>query len=175
MTLGYRVIALSEKFADLVRSTGKSPGYGHPVHAEEADGPWPCRVCLERKEPKAEVPVRRLLFTLDPFHKLEELPLPGPVFIHEEPCARFTGDDRFPDDLRRVPLTFNAYGKGRKLRAQEAVLDGAVEPTIEALLSRPDVDYLHLRHRSAGCYLARIERVESGLAIAQRSARLEGQ
>lgn len=152
---GFRVIAMSERLAERVRATRRSPGYGHPVHAETADGPWPCRVCLERKEPRGE---RRLLFTYDPFHGLEELPLPGPVFVHEEPCVRFAGENRFPDDLRRVPLTFNAYGRGRKLRAQEAVTDGRVEPVIAALLARDDVDYLHLRHRAAGCYLARIER-----------------
>jgi hypothetical protein len=159
-TSGFRVIAMSERLADRVRQTRSSPGYGHPVHAETADGPWPCRVCLTRK---AEPPAgeRRLLFTYDPFHRIEELPLPGPVFIHEERCERHREDAGFPEDLRRVPLTLNAYGRGRQLRAQAYVDDGAVEPTIEALLARPDVDYLHLRHKSAGCYLARIERAAS--------------
>jgi hypothetical protein len=152
----FRVIALSERLADKVRTTMRSPGYGHPVHAEVEDGPWPCRVCLKRGEPKG---ARRLLFTLDPFHGVEELPLPGPVFIHAETCARHAEDAGFPDDLRRVPLTLNAYGRGRKLRAQEYVENGDVEPTIAALLARDDVDYLHLRHKTAGCYLARIERV----------------
>jgi hypothetical protein len=152
---GFRVIAMSEQLADRVRVTRESPGYGHPVHAEAADGPWPCRVCLERKEPHGE---RRLLFTYDPFHGLEELPLPGPVFVHEEPCARFEGDNRFPDDLRRVPLTLNAYARGRKLLAQEYVTDGAVEPVLDSLLAHTEVAYIHLRHTRAGCYLARVER-----------------
>ena len=152
---GFRVIAISEKVADAVRATRQSPGYGHPVHEESAHDFWPCRVCLQRKEPQGE---RRLLFTYNPFHGLEPLPLPGPVFIHAEPCARHADDAGFPDDLRRVPLTFNAYGRGRKLQAQEYVMDGRVEPVIEALLARPDVDYLHLRHTQAGCYLCRIER-----------------
>jgi hypothetical protein len=151
----FRVIALTESFAREVRSTMKSPGYGHPVHAEVESDHWPCRVCLERKEPTDE---RRLLFTLDAFRGVEELPLPGPVFIHERECTRFPEDGGFPDDLRRVPLTLNAYGKGRQLRAQEAVTNGEVEPAIAALLARDDVDYIHLRHRAAGCYLARIER-----------------
>ena len=153
---GFRVIAMSEELAERVRATRRSPGYGHPVHAEAADGPWPCRVCLERKEPHGSE--RRLLFTYDPFHGLEELPLPGPVFIHEEPCARFAGENRFPDDLRRVPLTLNAYGQGRRLLAQEYVADGAVEPVLASLLARAEIAYIHLRHTRAGCYLARVER-----------------
>ena len=151
----YRVVAVSESLAEKVRASRRSPGYGHPVHAEVATGYGPCRVCLRDFEVGAE---RRLLFTLDPFHGFEELPLPGPVFIHEKPCARHAEDAGFPADLRRVPLTFNAYGRGRKLRAQEYVENGEVEPTIRALLARDDVDYLHLRHKAAGCYLARIER-----------------
>ena len=157
----FRVIAMSEELADEVRASRKSPGYGHPAHSEEATGPWPCRVCLERKPPRQPEPERRLLFTFDAFRGVEELPLPGPVFIHEERCERHPEEAGFPDDFRKVPLTLNAYGKGRLLRAQEYVLDGAVEPTIEALLARPDVDYLHLRHQKAGCYLARIERVNA--------------
>ena len=155
---GFRVIAMSEALADEVRATLKAPGYGHPAHVEEAAGPWPCRVCLERKAPAPERRERRILFNYDAFHGVEELPLPGPVYVHEKPCERYREDAGFPDDFRRVPLTFNAYGKGRVLRAQEPVTDGHVEPTIAALLARPDVDYLHVRHRTAGCYLARIER-----------------
>ena len=153
---GFRVIAMSEELAERVRATRRSPGYGHPVHAEAADGPWPCRVCLERKEPHGSE--RRLLFTYDAFDGVEKLPLPGPVFIHEEPCARFAGENRFPDDLRRVPLTLNAYGQGRRLLAQEYVADGAVEPVLASLLARAEVAYIHLRHTRAGCYLARVER-----------------
>lgn len=154
-TSGYRVIAMSDEVAAEVRATGKSPGYGHPAHADEGDGPWPCRVCLKRDNAPGE---RRLLFTYDAFRDLEPLPLPGPVYVHAESCERFTGDRRFPDDLRRVPLTFNAYAQGRKLVAQEYVEDGAVEPVIEALLALPEVAYVHLRHTRAGCYLARVER-----------------
>lgn len=152
---GFRVIAMSEQVADAARATGASPGYGHPVHADSGDGPWPCRVCLKREHPPGE---RRLLFTYDAFHGLEPLPLPGPVYVHAERCQRFEGDDRFPEDLRKVPLTLNAYGAGRKLLAQQYVEDGAVEPVIAALLARAEVAYLHLRHTRAGCYLARIER-----------------
>ena len=158
---GYRFLAISERTAEKVRTTRKSPGYGHPVHAEIATGYGPCRLCLRDFEVGVD---RRLLFTLDPFYGIESFPLPGPVFIHEERCRRHPEDAGFPDDLRKVPLTLNAYGKGRVLRAQEYVHDGAVEPAIETLLARPDVDYLHLRHQKAGCYLARIERASGPTA-----------
>ena len=62
---GFRVIAMSDALADEVRATRKAPDYGHPAHAEDANGPWPCRVCLERKAPDPERPERRILFTFD--------------------------------------------------------------------------------------------------------------
>ena len=152
---GFRVVPIPDEVAAEARASGRSPGYGHPIHADAGDGPWPCRVCLRREHPAGE---DRLLFTYDAFHGVEPLPLPGPIYVHRRECERFAGADRFPDDLRRVPLTLNAYGEGRRLLAQEYVTDGAVEPVLEALLALPEVAYLHLRHTRAGCYLARVER-----------------
>ena len=129
----FRVIALSERFAEKVRQTRKSPGYGHPVHAEAAHDHWPCRVCLSRKEPHGE---GRLLFTLDPFHGIETLPLPGPVFIHEEAVRALPRGRRLPGRSPAGAADVQRLRKGRKLRAQEAVEDGDVEPTIRALLAR---------------------------------------
>lgn len=154
----FRTLAIATATADRVRATGKSPGYGHPAVAEVATGYGPCRHCLRTFRIGEE---RRILFTLDPFHGVEPLPLPGPVFIHEETCERWPEDGGFPDELRAHRLTLNAYGRGRKLRAQEYVTDGEVEAAIERLLARPEIDYLHVRDTEAGCYDLRIERAEA--------------
>jgi hypothetical protein len=151
----YRTIAMPDRVARAVRTTLASPGYGHPAHAEIATGYGPCRLCLRAFAVGVE---RRLLFTYDPFRETDPLPLPGPVFIHESECRRYSEDGGFPEDLRGHPLTLNAYAHGRLLRAQEYVVDGAVEPVIDLLLGRPDVDYIHVRDTKAGCYDLRIER-----------------
>lgn len=152
----YRVLAIPEGTAGKVRATRKSPGYGHPVHAEIATGYGPCRLCLRDFEVGVE---RRLLFTLDPFHGIEPLPLPGPVFIHEIECDRHPEHGGFPEDLLSHDLTLTAYARGRLHRAEERATGAQVEPAIERLLSRADVDYLHVRDTRAGCYDLRIERV----------------
>lgn len=152
----FRTIAIPTATADAVRTTRISPGYGHPAHAEVAGGYGPCRHCLRTFRVGEE---KRVLFTLDPFAGVEALPLPGPVFIHEERCERYPEDAGFPDDLRPHALTLNAYARGRKLQAQEYVTDGNVEAAIEPLLARPEVDYIHVRDTEAGCYDLRIERV----------------
>jgi hypothetical protein len=151
----YRVIAIPDKVATIVRSTRRSPGYGHPVHAEIATAYGPCRLCLRTFQVGTD---SRLLFTYDPFHGQEPFPLPGPVFIHESPCDRHAEDAGFPVDLIPHRLTLNAYGRGRRLAAVEYVTAGNPDTAIEALLARPDVDYIHVRDTDAGCYDCRIER-----------------
>ena len=100
----------------------------------------------------------RLLFTLDPFYGLEPFPLPGPVFIHETECDRYPEYGGFPEDLLAHDLTLVAYGRGRIQRAEERAANGGVESTLERLLALPDVDYVHVRDTSAGCYDLRVER-----------------
>ena len=152
---GYRVVALDPETARKVRESRRSPGYGHPVHSEIATGYGPCRLCLRDFEIGVD---RRLLFTCDPFFGLEDYPLPGPVFIHEAECDRHPEDQGFPVDLLAHRLTLNAYGRGRRLRAEERVeAAGAIESAVGRLLSRPDVDYLLVRDTDAGCYDFRIE------------------
>jgi Protein of unknown function (DUF1203) len=151
---GFRILAIPSDIADAVRATRKSPRYGHPAHAEVATGYGPCRHCLRTFAVGED---RRLLFTYDPFGDTESLPLPGPVFVHEDACERYAEEAEFPADMRGHALTFNAYATGRVLRAQEYVGDGRVEPVIERLLARSDVDYIHVRDTSAGCFDFKIE------------------
>ncbi len=151
----YRIVAIPDGIAQAVRTTHLSPQYGHPTHSEIASGYGPCRQCLRTFTVGTE---RRILFTYDPFAGTEPLPLPGPVFIHESSCERYPESAGFPEDMRSHALTLNAYRRGRRLVAQEYVIDGCVEPVIERLLSCPDVDYIHVRDTEAGCYDFRIER-----------------
>ena len=83
---------------------------------------------------------------------MDPLPLPGPVFIHADRCERYPEEGGFPQDLVPHALTFNAYARGRKLRAQEYVAEGEAERAIERLLTREDVDYIHVRDTEAGCF-----------------------
>jgi len=151
----YRVVAVGDRIADAVRKTLRSPGYGHPAHTEVATGYGPCRQCLKTFAIGEE---RRILFTYDAFHGREELPLPGPVFIHEHDCERYPEDGGFPTDMLSHPLTLNAYARGRRLVAQKYVSNGVVDPEVERLLQDRDVAYIHVRDTNAGCYDFCIER-----------------
>ena len=152
--MNYKVFAIPTKVADLVRSTGKSPGYGHPAFTETATGYGPCRHCLQFFRVGEE---RRTLFTYDPFHGVAE-PLPGPVFIHADACPRYQSD-AFPAHLSEHPLTLVAYNDQRRI-VEEVRLAPAhdAHAAVQQLLRLPDVQYIHVRDTEAGCYDCRIER-----------------
>jgi uncharacterized protein DUF1203 len=155
----YRVLAVGEPIANAVRKTLRSPGYGHPAHSELATGYGPCRHCLKAFNVGKD---RRILFTYDPFYEKEKLPLPGPVFIHENDCEPYPEDGGFPVDMLSRHLTLNAYGHGRRLVAQRYVSNGGVEAEVQQLLQDRDVDYIHVRDTNAGCYDFAIERTGEG-------------
>jgi hypothetical protein len=151
----FRVIPLPAALADEVRATRRAPGYGHPAHAETATGYGPCRVCLRTFRAGEE---RRILFTHDAFRGVEDYPSPGPVFIHEEPCAPFAGPG-VPADFPAIPLVLEGYAAGRWPVAREPVADGDFAAAAARLLANPAVTYAHVRNREAGCFVARLERV----------------
>ena len=158
----YRVVALGEPITSAVRRTMRAPGYGHPAHREVAKGYGPCRQCLKTFAVGEE---HRILFTYDAFHGRENLPLPGPVFIHADECARYPEQAGFPADMLARRLTLNAYGAGRRLLAQRYVEDGIVEPELQRLLDDRAVAYIHVRDTDAGCYDFAIERTSEEINL----------
>jgi uncharacterized protein DUF1203 len=152
----YRIVAVGDRIASAVRRTLQSPGYGHPAYAEVATGYGPCRQCLRTFSVGHE---RRILFTYDAFYGKEDLPLPGPVFIHEHDCERYPEDGGFPIDMLSHRLTLNAYGRGRRLISQKYVSNGLVESQVQQLLQDRDVSYIHVRNTDAGCYAFCIEKM----------------
>jgi hypothetical protein len=149
-----RVVAIPTEIAESVRKTMKDPQYGFPAYASVGKGDAPCRHCLQFISAGME----QTLFTYDAFAGQEKLPLPGPVYVHKEACERYPEDGGYPAALRGSPRTLNAYGRGRKLVAQEYVQGANVDETIDRLFAREDVDYIHVRSTTAGCYTFRVER-----------------
>lgn len=150
----FRFVGIPEPIATEARLTLKSPQYGHPAHRERARGYGPCRLCLHTFAVGEE---DRLLFTYQPFQDPESLPLPGPVFIHAEPCERYDGLE-LPPDFRSFPLVVEGYGPGGRLLAQERVLTESPEAVLSRVLEADGVAFGHLRNAEAGCFVARVER-----------------
>ncbi|HEX6615992.1 MAG TPA: DUF1203 domain-containing protein [Gemmatimonadales bacterium] len=150
----YRIHGIPDAIAAGVRTSMRSPQYGHPAHAELAGGYGPCRLCLRTFEVGAE---ERLLFTYQPFTDPGALPAPGPVFIHREACERYD-DTSLPASLRPLPLVVEGYGDAGVLRVRQHVGGSPFESVLENVLAHRDVSYAHLRNAEAGCFIARIDR-----------------
>jgi len=153
--LPIRIVAIPTDVAKAVRATLRAPVYGFPAHAEVATDAAPCRHCLRAFIAGED---RRILFTYDRFAGVESLPQPGPIYVHAEACERYAEQNGFPEELRGSPRTVEAYGRGRRLLAQEHVSNGIFEPVIEKLFASPEVDYLQVNSTRAGCFTFRIER-----------------
>jgi hypothetical protein len=154
--LFYRVRGIPGSVAAAVRSTLRSPQYGHPAHQEVATGYGPCRHCLKTFNAGME---ERLLFTYQPFADPAALPAPGPVFIHREPCERYD-DLGLPEDLRALPLVVEGYGEAGMLVRQIRVGTVSVDAALEEVFRGPDTRYAHLRNEEAGCFIARVDRAD---------------
>jgi hypothetical protein len=157
----FRVIAIPTEVATEVRTSNTSPRYGHPVSKKIASGYGPCRHCLRTFDVGKEY---RTLFTFDSFAGIEEIPLPGPIFIHTENCERYPENAGYPSDLLSHAAVLSGYAKGQRLVAKISVDNGGHEAAVEQLLQRGDVDYIEVRDKIAGCYDFRIERATNGKA-----------
>jgi hypothetical protein len=125
--ISIRVHAIGTNLIEEVRTEKQDPRYGFPAYTAILAEPAPCRHCLRRIAPGQPA----MLFTYDCFEGQESLPLPGPVYIHADGCERYPEDAGFPAELRDY-RTLNAYGRGRRLVAQEYVHDGSdVEEKLE--------------------------------------------
>lgn len=150
-----KIVPIPKSVAEQVRTTMKAPGYGFPAHRELTTGRAPCRHCLQLIRPQVE---ELVLFTYDAFYGQGVPPDPGPVYIHAEACAAYSGDGQIPAAYRGQPLTFEAFGKDRKRLGEIRVAGTNVDEPAMRFFEQPEVEYVHVRSTSAGCYLFRIER-----------------
>jgi hypothetical protein len=150
----YRTLAIPTHVANAARSTGKAPGYEHPVHSMVATGYGPCRHCLSEFEVGTD---NRTLFTYDPFADTS-LPLPGPVYIHAESCPRYPESAPFPSKLKRYKSRITGYDSNQTMRGRVVAKGSAIDDAIDGLLADPEVSFLHVRNATAGCFTLTIER-----------------
>ena len=152
----FKVFPIPESVARRIRET-RVDDFGHQLSTSVAteNDTGPCRSCLTVFVPGD----RRLLFSYAPNpcdHPYNEI---GPVYIHENQCVSYTDHACFPPELRtRRPIVLRCYDEDSNLVGGELVGDRAVEDVIANLFDSREVDYLHARTATVGCYIARIER-----------------
>ena len=150
-----KIVAMATETAQQVRTTLLAPMYGFPAHRQVAAGRAPCRHCLHLIQPQTE---ELILFTYDAFSGQGVAPSPGPVYVHAEQCEAFRGSGKIPSAYLGQPLTFEAFGAGRKRLAEKTVAGCGEDQALQTIFADAEVKFVHVRSTSAGCYLFRVER-----------------
>lgn len=151
----FKVYPVARQLTNQVRSSRRAPQYGHPVYEEVACGTGPCRECLRAFTVGEEA---RLLFTYSPFTDGVALPQPGPIFIHAEACRPHEGPG-YPAGLRDIPIVAQPYYEDGTIAEPRRLPMGEEQSLLGTLLDEARVEFVHLRHAEAGCFIARVERV----------------
>jgi len=129
------------KHAAVRHTADKSPGF-------------PCRVSLRDAEPG------ETLLLLSYEHLAVATPYRSryAIYVRESAQEARLEANEVPEQLRLRLLSLRAFdSKGMLLDAD--VVDGRqIEPMIDRLLGRPDVEYLHVHNAKPGCFAARIDR-----------------
>ena len=153
--MNYRVTPIPAEVASAVRETLLSPQYKSlTAIVSLANGYGPCRSCLRVFDQGTDY---RIYFTYNSFDGRSSLPDPGPVFVHQNECTRFTGEG-IPDDLLQLPVLLEAFGEESRLHVREPMDAGRVHSQIDALFADSAVRFINMRNAEAGCFIATIER-----------------
>jgi len=152
--MNYRVTPIPQDIADEARRTLRSPGFGPiPVSVASASGYGPCRSCLRRTK-EGE---RRLLMNYNPYPESEQVPVVGPIFIHQDHCESFRGAG-FPEELLGLPMALRGHFQDGSTILNQRLEGQDPQAAIEAMFQNPRVAFIAIQNTEASCFIARIER-----------------
>ncbi len=150
--------------------SGAPDAQGRPAEVQRAEGlANPCRHCLGLIEEGSD----KLVLAYRPFESLQPYSECGPIFLHADACERYD-ELRVPPMFRFYDLTMvRGYGRDdRILYETGAIVEGTrLDEACRDLLSRPEVDYVHVRSKW-GCFQCRVDRAtDAGASSSGRSRR----
>jgi hypothetical protein len=149
----FRIVPLPTEIAEKARQAAESGAKDHAlVIADSPDG-YPCRHCLRF----AKHGQRIILFpyaAIPPDHPYSES---GPIFVHAEPCERYSATNEYPADFRNG-RAFRAYNANYNMIDAEVANGNDPEAIVEKLLQNPETAFVDARSVSRGCYTFRILR-----------------
>jgi len=149
----FRVVPLPSEVAESARRAAEAGAADHAIVIADSPHAYPCRHCLRWARPGE----RLILFPYTSIPSGHPYSETGPIFVHAEPCERYSATDEYPADFRN----------GRAFRAYDAnydMIDGVVangtepEAVIEKLLQNQAAAFVDVCSVTRGCFTFRIER-----------------
>lgn len=142
----------TDELAEVLRS-GVDHG-GNPIEpfVDDVGGSGrPLRCCLT----DSQVGDRIALIAWSPFPWQGPYAEVGPIFVHANPCDGAVTEDALPADLDDRAMVLRPYGHDRKIayhRVQHLPVGGSLMAELAALLAEDDVDFVHGRNVTGGCF-----------------------
>ena len=148
-----RIVALPTEIAERARCAKNAGAPDHAIVIADSPHGYPCRHCLRWAQP-GECVILFPYASIPAGHPYSET---GPIFVHAEPCERYSATDEYPGDFRNG-RAFRAYDENYNM------IDGVVangsepEAVIEDLLQKPATAFVDIRSVTRGCFTFRIQR-----------------
>jgi hypothetical protein len=149
----FRIVPLPTAIAEKARRVAESGAEDHAVVKVDSATGYPCRHCLRWAQPGESV----ILFSyasIPPGHPYSET---GPIFVHAEPCQRYSAIDEYPADFHNG-RAFRAYDANYNIINAEVVNGNDPEAVIEKMLQNPKTEFVDARSVTHGCFTFRIVR-----------------
>jgi hypothetical protein len=149
----FRIIPLPTEIAERARLLAKTGAPDHAVVVADSPHGYPCRHCLRWAHPGEHV----ILFpyaSIPAGHPYSEA---GPIFVHAEPCERYSATGEYPADFRNGRV-FRAYDANYNMIDAEVANENDPEAVIEKLLQNPKTEFVDARSVTRGCFTFRILR-----------------
>lgn len=143
--------------AEALRAGGLD-AYGlNPERRVTPGSGYPCRHCLDFIADGNAY----LTLAYRPFPALQPYAETGPIFLHADPCPRYSASEVLPPVLTVNPdYILRGYGHDDRIvyGTGAVTLKEGVASRARELLARDDVAYVHVRSARNNCYQCRIER-----------------
>jgi hypothetical protein len=152
-TSTFRIVPLPTEVAEEARHLVEAGAADHAVIKVDSATGFPCRHCLRWAQPGEGV----ILFpyaSIPAGHPYSET---GPIFVHAEPCERYSATREYPADFRNG-RAFRAYDADYNMIDAEIVNGREPEAIIEKLLQNPKTEFVDARSLTRGCFTFRILR-----------------
>src|SRR5437763_6533177 len=114
-TSTFRIVPLPTEVAEEARHVAESGAADHAVIKVDSPIGYPCRHCLRWAQPGERV----ILFSYTSIPAGHPYSETGPIFVHAEPCKRYSNTSEYPEEFRIVRVV-RAYNTSLQLR--ESVL-----------------------------------------------------
>jgi hypothetical protein len=153
-TFGFRIVPLRTEVAEGARRSAAQGARDHRLVTADSPRGYPCRHCLRWAQPGE----RMILFPYAAVAPGNPYSESGPIFVHAEPCERYTTSNAYPTAFREGRV-IRAYNSCYDIIAAEVANGEGPEGVIERFLQKPETSFVHVRSASHGCYTMEIERL----------------